>query len=86
MPTYDYRCDANDRTVEVRHSMAHRVQTWGELCEIAGIDPGVTDAFEPVRKLATGGNVVRPAALKNAQSAGCNPDMCCGGGACGLNG
>ena len=86
MPTYDYRCEANDRVVEVRHAMAHQVQTWGELCELAGIDPGETATVTPVRKLATGGNVVRSSALKNNAPAGCNPDMCCGGGACTLDG
>jgi predicted nucleic acid-binding Zn ribbon protein len=30
VPTYEYRCDANGRLVEVRHNMAERLATWGE--------------------------------------------------------
>ena len=40
MPTYDYRCDANGRTLEVSHRMSESLSTWGELCERAGIRPG----------------------------------------------
>ena len=85
MPTYDYRCVENDKVVEVRHTMSHRVETWGELCEMAGIEPGGTDSFTPVTRLANGGNVVRSSVLNNNLPAGCNPDTCCGGGACGLD-
>ena len=53
MPRYDYRCDTNDRTVEVVHSIASRVVTWGELCELAGIDTGDTPSECPVRKIIT---------------------------------
>ena len=38
MPTYDYRCEANGRVVEVRHRMSERLTTWGELCKLAGLD------------------------------------------------
>lgn len=87
MPTYDYRCDVNERIVEVHHGMSHRIQTWGELCEIAGIETGATEKQTPVVRLATGGNVVKSSALKNGSApAGCNPDMCCGGGACSMAG
>ena len=86
MPTYDYRCDTNDRVVEVRHSMAHKVKTWGELCGLAGLELGDTDTLTPVTRLANGGNVVRHSVLKNNQPVGCNPDMCCGGGGCALDG
>ena len=44
MPSYDYRCPANDRVVEVRHGMNDTVNTWGELCQLAGIEPGDTSA------------------------------------------
>jgi len=29
MPTYDYRCDANGKTVEVIHRMSEQLNTWG---------------------------------------------------------
>ena len=38
MPTYDYHCPANDRIVEVNHRMNDKVSSWGELCELAGIN------------------------------------------------
>jgi hypothetical protein len=86
MPTYDYRCEKNDRIVEVRHGMSHKISTWGELCELAGMDPGQTEEMTPVVRLANGGNVVNSSALKNNMPAGCNPDACCGGGGCMLDG
>jgi len=86
MPTYDYRCDENDRVVEVHHRMNQKIHTWGELCEVAGIDPGDVDQITPVTRLANGGNVVKSSSLKNSVPAGCNPEACCGGGNCMLNG
>lgn len=86
MPTYDYRCEENDQIIEVRHSMNHKIQTWGELCDVAGINPGTTDQITPVTRLANGGNIVKPSSLKNNTPAGCNPDACCGGGGCMMNG
>ncbi len=86
MPTYDYRCEANDRIVEVVHRMNDVVQTWGELCELAGIDPGDTPPDSPVTRLATGGNVLtgkggdEPPAMP-----ACDLGGCCGGGACGID-
>ncbi len=82
MPTYDYRCAENDRVVEVRHKMVHRVTTWGELCKMAGIDPGDTDDTTPVARLANGGNLVRSSSLKTMVPADCNPDACSGGMGC----
>jgi hypothetical protein len=51
MALYDYYCAANDRTVEVRHGMSESVKTWGELCELAGIETGDTLAEAPLRRL-----------------------------------
>ncbi len=79
MPTYDYRCEVNDTVVEVRHAMSHRIMTWGELCDTAGIDPGETEEIAPVSRLANGGNVVRSATLRNSSPAGCDAGDCCGG-------
>ncbi len=50
MPTYTYYCPANDRTVEVRHGMDHRIESWGELCYAAQIELGDTDVLAPVEK------------------------------------
>jgi predicted nucleic acid-binding Zn ribbon protein len=37
VPTYEYRCEANGRVLEMWHKMAERLATWGELCERAGM-------------------------------------------------
>lgn len=52
MPLYDYYCQENGRTVEVRHGMSETVETWGDLCARAGIEPDGTPASARVlRKL-----------------------------------
>jgi hypothetical protein len=86
MPTYDYRCDANGRTLEARHGMNERVTTWGELCAMLGIDPGDTPADEPVRKIISTGGVVRSENLGSGVAPPCESGAgpCCGGGLCGL--
>lgn len=81
MPTYDYRCDVNANVVEVKHPMSQEVKTWGELCELADIDAGDTPTNSPVKRLATGGNIVSKSALKNSEPP-CANGPCCGAGAC----
>lgn len=61
MPVYEYVCSANDTAVQVVHSMNERVQTWGRLCELAGIDPGETPADAPVEKLLFAPGISTPA-------------------------
>ena len=85
MPTYDYRCETNGQTVEVKHRMSEEIHTWGQLCELAGIDAGDTIADAPVRRLATGGQVVKSSSLGEASAPACSAGPCCGGGMCGLN-
>jgi hypothetical protein len=82
MPRYDYRCDANGRTLELSHGMNQRVSTWGELCELLGIEPGSTRASEPVRKLIRSGGVVRSENLGSGETPACASGPCCGGGLC----
>jgi YD repeat-containing protein len=53
MPRYDYQCDSNGRVLEVTHAIIGRVQTWGELCELAGVEPGDTALDSSVRKIIT---------------------------------
>jgi len=84
MPTYDYRCDANGRVLEVHHAMREVVTNWGELCERAGVAPGDTPADAPVTRLATGGNVIGAGALSNPEPA-CSTGACCPSGVCGLD-
>ena len=84
MPTYDYICEANGRVVEVKHRMSEVLSTWGELCEQAGIEPGDTPAGAEVRKLATGGQVVKSASLGSGTAPACSTGGCCSGSMCGL--
>ncbi|MEW5823981.1 MAG: zinc ribbon domain-containing protein [Pseudomonadota bacterium] len=85
MPSYDYRCPANDRVVEVRHGMNDTVNTWGELCQLAGIEPGDTPAQSSVEKVfLTAGGIVGSAALKNPAAPPCMSGGGCAGGMCGL--
>jgi hypothetical protein len=87
VPTYEYRCEANGRLVEVRHKMAERLATWGELCERAGIAPGKTDPAEPVEKLISAGFINAGTGTGTSEAA-CAAPACgngfCGTGACGI--
>jgi len=85
MPTYDYRCETNGQTLEVQHRMSEEIHTWGQLCELAGIDVGDTQADAPVRRLATGGQIVKSSSLGEASAPACSTGPCCGGGMCDLN-
>lgn len=84
MPTYDYRCDANGRTLEIRHRMSESLSTWGELCERVGIEPTGTPLDAPVHRLATGGNVISSNNLGSGQAPACGTGACCPSGMCGL--
>ena len=57
MPTYDYYCEANDKTIEVYHDIHTKLTTWGEVCFAAQIPIGDTDFLAPVRK------VIRPVGI-----------------------
>lgn len=86
MPTYEYQCARNGRVVEVRHKMDDRVETWGELCERAGISCGGTDPRAPVEKLISAGYIGSAGA--GPAEAPCSAPACgggmCGGGMCDL--
>lgn len=81
MPTYDYHCAANGRTIEVKHAMSERVGTWGELCALAALPVETTPAHTPVAKqLAAigigGASVGAPAVLPAAPRGGCGSGGC----------
>ena len=78
MITYDYHCDANNTTITVRHSIKDSLKTWGELCELAELDPGNTPPETPVRRLLGGGSLL----LKGEKAAPPMPKKH-GGGRCG---
>lgn len=84
MPTYEYYCPANHQTLEVMHTMARKIATWGELCEAAEVPCGVTHPDEPVEKLLSAGMVVtgdkRPDPANCPALSAMPPGTCCGGG------
>ena len=85
MPTYDYRCEANGRVVEVSHGMNDSLATWGELCERAGLDLGNTPESTPVRRLITGGYVIGSSHHSTEAAPACTTGACCPTGMCGLD-
>jgi len=85
MPTYDYQCEANGRIVEVKHKMSEVISTWGELCVANGWEVGETPSDAPVKKLATGGQVVTSSSLGEPNAPPCATGGGCPGGACGFN-
>jgi hypothetical protein len=78
VPYYEYRCAANGRTVEVRHAMRERMETWGEVAAAAGIERGETPPDAPVERLMSAASV-GPSATSSGPSAGPGP----GFGGCG---
>ncbi len=85
MPTYDYRCETNGRTVEVKHGMAENLSTWGELCERTGVELGGTPADSPIKRLISGGQIISSSVLSNPEAPACNTGSCCPSGVCGLD-
>lgn len=53
MARYDYRCEANGRTIEVVHGISEKIDSWGQLCGLAQMEPGDTPLDSPVRKVFT---------------------------------
>ncbi len=83
MPTYDYRCEADQKVYEIKHSMSVLVKTWGELCDIGNIDPGDMAPDTKVTRLISGSGVVRSSVLRNPEAPPCMSGGGCSGGACG---
>ena len=76
MPYYEYRCDANGRTLEVRHGMNERLSTWGELAAQAGTELGATPAEAPVERLMSA-PVPLTGGSKDAGFQGCGSGCAC---------
>lgn len=65
MPVYEYRCDANGKTVEVQHDADVTLRTWGELCFIARLAMDQTDPFSPVKRVIRKAPAVSVATLNS---------------------
>ena len=75
MPHYEYRCPTNGRTLEVRHGMDERLETWGEVTDRAKADPGDTPREAAVERLLSA-----PVPLTSAGSDGGEGFQGCGSG------
>ena len=84
MPTYDYRCEADEQVYEVKHAMSVTVSNWGELCQVGQIEPGATPLDSAVTKLMSSSGVISSAALKNPEAPPCMTGQGCSGGGCGF--
>lgn len=84
MPWYEYRCDANGRTLEAMHPMATTVTTWGELCALADEPVGETDPATPVEKLFSASLTVAKGSGTPEAARGGGMDGPCGAG-CGCH-
>ncbi|HSW27973.1 MAG TPA: hypothetical protein VLH75_00650 [Longimicrobiales bacterium] len=86
MPYYEYRCAANGRTVEVRHAMSERMESWGEVAAAAGIERGETPEDAPVERLMSAASVGSapghevPSAGPGPGFGGCGPGCACAHG------
>ena len=79
MPTYDYICEQNSRTITVQHGMKETISNWGELCQRAGLDLSKTPAEAPVERIISGGIALPIASVSAAlPMAGCcgHPASC----------
>ena len=81
MPRYDYFCPANNRTVEVTHSISVTLRTWGEVCKAARVQRGKTQASAKVQRM------IGPAMLLGTRhgasgGSGHGGGSCCGEAGC----
>ena len=85
MPTYEYFCPANGRSVEVLHPMSKTLATWGDVCAAQDLDPADTAPETPVEKKWGAGVVLTNSRAELNDGPAGPPGGCCGGG-CGRPG
>lgn len=81
MPTYDYRCEANNKIYEVKHAMSLSPKTWAELCKATGMELKNIPGKTPVTKVLNAVGVVKPTSLKTLGLQPCMKGEC-GNGSC----
>ncbi len=84
MPTYDYRCEADQQVYEVKHSISEKLTNWAELCEKLGISQGEIKPDTQVTRLISGGGLVKSSALKNPDAPPCMSGGGCPSSGCGI--
>lgn len=83
MPSYDYYCPANGKTVEVNHRMSEIVKSWGEICDRTNIELGDTPSDSPVEKRISGGVFIHSPGKDGGSTPDFSSGSCCAGGGCG---
>jgi hypothetical protein len=57
---YEYYCNDNDVCLEVIHGFKEKIETWGQLCQLAGAPLGETPAETPVTRLISAPSLAFP--------------------------
>lgn len=70
MPLYTYFCPSTNQKLDVTHSIKDKAQTWGELCQLANLEPGETPLSAPVRRLICAPAVMFPTGNSELKSQG----------------
>ncbi len=76
MPYYEYHCGSNGKTLEVRHGMDERLETWSELADRAGAQLGTTPGDAPVERLMSAPIAVT-GSTKDTGFQGCGAGCAC---------
>jgi hypothetical protein len=76
MPYYEYYCNTNEQTIEVRHGMNERLETWGELATRAGVQVGATPVETSIDKLLSA-PVPLTGSRRDAGSQACGSGCAC---------
>jgi len=71
MPTYDYYCTHNGRTVEVFHGISTRLTCWGELVSQGATEADGTPDDAPIERQIGGGTILTRTASPQQQPGGC---------------
>lgn len=82
MPTFDYHCPANGRTLEVMHPLDKAPGNWGDLRRMAGIEDDPHLDEKSVERLYSFGAVV--SRLGEVAPEGCGRPECGRGYCAGL--
>ena len=70
MPLYVYQCPTTQEMLEVFHPMSQTIATWGELCRLAGVEPGATAPETPVRRVIMAPRLAVPASDNDYKTLG----------------
>lgn len=70
MPIYEYYCEDNGQTVQVKHGIDVELTTWGEVCYASQLTMGDTDFLASVRKVLSPPAIAIPTSNSDLRSKG----------------